>query len=207
MKDFWENRFRNESYALGMEASDVAKVAETYFRENNVSNIIIPGIGYGRNAKYFTDRGYAVDGLEIAEEAINIGKMFAPKVNFINHSALKIIHGKKCDAVFCFDLLQLFMQEERQMIIDNCARYCKADGIVVLSCLSTKDILYNIGYEVEPNSFEYMQGFPIHFADEEEMTNIHEDLQIIKLDYSIEVIHKDGARKDRSRIYGIYKKV
>jgi 2-polyprenyl-3-methyl-5-hydroxy-6-metoxy-1,4-benzoquinol methylase len=205
MENFWDNRFRNEKYAFGTEPSEMTKISENYFRENNVKNVLVMGVGYGRNGKYFTDKGYAVDGIELSEEAINIGKVFAPKINFINGSVLDINPNKRYDAVFCYDLMQLFLKDERETIINNCIRCCQNDGMIIISCLSTKDMLFNGGNEIEENSFEFKEGMTIHFSDEKEMKQINEKLKIIKWDYSIEIIQANGIRKERNRIYGIYK--
>jgi hypothetical protein len=62
-----------------------------------------------------------------------------------------------------------------------------------------------MGNEIEENSFELQEGLTIHFSYEKEMNNINEQLKMIQLDYSIEIIEVNGIKKERNRIYGIYK--
>ena len=201
---FWNNRFLDKKIIFGTDPAKIAIDCEKIFGENNIKDILIMGIGYGRNGKYFTEKGYCVDGIEISDEAINIGKAFAPEINFIKGNVLKTELYKKYDAVFCYDILQLFLKYERKILIKNCIKYCKDNGMIVFSCLSKDDILFGNGSEIEENTFEVNDGLYIHFSNEFEMNNLNNKLEIIKLEHFKQ---KDnvGIEKERSRIYGIYK--
>ncbi|WP_258538893.1 hypothetical protein [Flagellimonas abyssi] len=50
MTEFWETAFRDKQEMWGMEPAKSAELTKTFFVENSVKNILIPGIGYGRNA-------------------------------------------------------------------------------------------------------------------------------------------------------------
>jgi 2-polyprenyl-3-methyl-5-hydroxy-6-metoxy-1,4-benzoquinol methylase len=203
-EDFWNNRFIDRKIIWGIEPSKIAIDCEKIFKENNIKDILVMGIGYGRNGKYFTEKGYCVDGIEISDEAIYIGKTFAPEINFIKGNILDIKLDKNYDFIFCYDIMQLFLKHERQKIIENCINHCKNNGMIMISCLSKMDILFGIGNQFEENTFEFNKDLTIHFSDEIEMNNINNKLKTIKLDY---VIEKDnvGINRERNRIYGIYK--
>ncbi len=47
-------------------------MAKNFFIDQGVKDILIPGIGYGRNAKVFIDNGINVTGIEISKIAINL---------------------------------------------------------------------------------------------------------------------------------------
>jgi hypothetical protein len=83
-KGFWNNRFIDKKIIWGIEPSKIAIDCEKIFNKNNLKDILIMGAGYGRNGKYFIEKGCFVDGVEISDEAMNIGKTFAPEINFIN---------------------------------------------------------------------------------------------------------------------------
>ena len=55
MADFWEKKFREVRTAWGHEPVDSAIFAKNVFLEQNIKNILIPGIGFGRNARVFID--------------------------------------------------------------------------------------------------------------------------------------------------------
>jgi hypothetical protein len=112
---------------------------------------------------------------------------------------------KKYDAIFCYDILQLFLKHERKIIIENCIKYCKDNGMILFSCLSKEDILFGNGTEIEENTFEVNNGLYIHFSNEFEMKNLNRNLEMIKLEHFKQNDTVD-ITKERSRIYGIYKK-
>jgi len=205
MDNYWENRFVKEKILWGIKPSNIVINCEKIFKENNVKNVLIMGIGYGRNGKYFIENGYNVDGIELSNEAIKIGKEFCPKINFINGSVLNIDLEKKYDAIFCYSIIHLFQKSDRQKILENCIKYCKDNGLIAISNCSTKDKTYKIGNKIEENTYEIKEGKIIHFFDEEEMKSMDKELEIIKIDLSEEIIETEKRKEKYNMIYGIYK--
>lgn len=56
----------------GFEPSQSTVLTSDFFVENNVKNLLIPGIGYGRNAQIFIENGMTVTGIEISQTAIDL---------------------------------------------------------------------------------------------------------------------------------------
>ena len=67
MIEFWESKFKNEGAMWKFEPSDSAMLAMELFKSNKFKSILIPGIGYGRNAKLFCENGFNVTGIEISK--------------------------------------------------------------------------------------------------------------------------------------------
>lgn len=65
MAEFWEDNFIEKQEMWGLEPSKSAVLTKDYFVENSVKNVLIPGIGYGRNAQIFRQNGIVVTGIEI----------------------------------------------------------------------------------------------------------------------------------------------
>lgn len=61
LQDFWENRYLEEGEIWGQNPSLSCEKILKYTNDN--PDILIPGIGYGRNAKFFVDKGFKVKGL------------------------------------------------------------------------------------------------------------------------------------------------
>jgi tRNA1(Val) A37 N6-methylase TrmN6 len=74
MLDYWEKKFKDEKTSWGFEPCDSAIFAKKIFIQHQVQNILIPGIGYGRNAKIFLDSGIKVTGIEISKTAIEMAR-------------------------------------------------------------------------------------------------------------------------------------
>ncbi len=70
MNDFWDKLFEKEKTNWGFTPSDSAILTKEIFLLNKIKDILIPGIGYGRNAKIFYDNGINVDGIEVSKIAI-----------------------------------------------------------------------------------------------------------------------------------------
>jgi hypothetical protein len=70
MREFWEHRFIKEGTIWSNNPSKSAIYAADFFKNYPIQNIIILGIGYGRNSRTFIEKGYDVSGIEISEEAI-----------------------------------------------------------------------------------------------------------------------------------------
>ena len=207
MDTYWNSRFIKEQMIWGTGPSRIALISEKIFHEYNLKTIIIPGAGYGRNGKYFTEHGYRVDGIEISPEAIRIGKEFAPSINYIEGSVLDTFPDKKYDAVFCYDLIHLFKNHERKIIIENCLSFSRSKGLIMISCFSDKDKTFGTGREIEENTFEVKPGKTVHFFTEHEMGNIHPGLNPVKINHLIEKI-KTPEREDAYCLrYGIYEKI
>jgi 2-polyprenyl-3-methyl-5-hydroxy-6-metoxy-1,4-benzoquinol methylase len=205
MEQYWNERFKNEKFPWGIEPGNIAKTCEKIFKQNNTKTILIPGIGYGRNGKYFSDKGYSVDGIEISKEAIKTGRTFAPDINFIQGSVLDTKISKKYDAVFCYDIIHLFKRDDRKKAVENCIKYMKTDGVIIISCFSVKDKTYGAGTMVEENTYEVKKGKTVHFYNAEELRNIHERLIAAKIDCSTEEIKTDHRKDEYNIIYGIFK--
>jgi 2-polyprenyl-3-methyl-5-hydroxy-6-metoxy-1,4-benzoquinol methylase len=207
MENYWNKRFVKEQLIWGTEPSNIAVSCEKIFKENRVKDILIMGIGYGRNGKLFWEHGYHVDGVEISETAITIGKKFCPGISFIKGSVLDMAFDKKYDAIFCYDIIHLFKRNERKKIIANCINYCKDNGIIMISCFSEKDKTYGMGEMVEENTYKVKKGKTVHFFTEEEIKNIDERMEPIVIDNSIEEIETKDRKDEYSLIYGIYRKI
>jgi 2-polyprenyl-3-methyl-5-hydroxy-6-metoxy-1,4-benzoquinol methylase len=206
MKDYWNARFENEGLMWGIEPSDVVVKFGQKLKENNVKDILIIGIGYGRNGKFLIENGYNVDGIELSEEAIKLGEKFCPKIKFINASFLDINLNKEYDAIFCYSILHLFKEKDRKRIIENCIKHCRNNGLILLSCFSVNDKTFGTGNKIEDNTYEIKNGKTVHFFTESEIINIDKNLEIICYNYSLEKIETENRKEEYKMIYGIYKK-
>ncbi|MED2710533.1 SAM-dependent methyltransferase, partial [Bacillus toyonensis] len=53
--EFWDSSFIEKQTMWGFEPTESAIITKDFFLEKNVKDILVPGIGYGRNAKVFID--------------------------------------------------------------------------------------------------------------------------------------------------------
>lgn len=74
MTEFWEEAFKDKQEMWGFEPAKSAILAKDFFVEHKIKDVLIPGFGYGRNAKIFMDHGMTVTGIEISQTAIDLAR-------------------------------------------------------------------------------------------------------------------------------------
>ena len=73
-KEFWEFNFQDKKIMWGLQPADVTLEAKALFRKNNIDKILIPGFGYGRNAKIFIEVAFSVRGIELSKTVFDLAK-------------------------------------------------------------------------------------------------------------------------------------
>ena len=74
MTEFWESNFKEKQEMWGLKPAQSALLTKDFFLEKSIKNILVPGIGYGRNARPFIDNGFEVTGIEISKTAIDLAR-------------------------------------------------------------------------------------------------------------------------------------
>lgn len=166
MSEFWETSFAEKQAMWGFEPSSTAIIVADFFAENNLKDILIPGIGYGRNVKPFMHNNMEVTGIEISQTAINIARQ-----NGINN---KIYHGsvsdmpfesKLYDGVASFALIHLLNEYERKKFINDCYNHLKPGGYMIFTAVSEKAPMYGNGTKLADNYYETPYGVKLFFYD------------------------------------------
>src|SRR3546814_1146184 len=99
----------------GFEPTDSAIFANDFFIEKEIKDVLIPGIGYGRNAKLFLDSGIKVTGIEISRTAIDLATQhYGTNMNIYHGSVTDMTYDNHLyDGVFCYGLIYLDRKRTR----------------------------------------------------------------------------------------------
>jgi SAM-dependent methyltransferase len=169
-REFWDKRYKNEGKVWGDSPSKTAQHALELFRRTGVKRILVPGSGYGRNTKLFSISGFTVTGVEISPVAYDLAKRFDPLSRFYSGSALEMSADReKYDAVYCFNVLHLFREKERGILIQECANRLNKHGVMFFVVFSEMESSFGSGNEVEVNTFESRPGRPAHYFTEADL--------------------------------------
>ncbi|AKK71898.1 methyltransferase [Chryseobacterium gallinarum] len=169
MAEFWEEAFKDKQEMWGLEPAKSAIVTNDFFIANNVKNVLIPGVGYGRNANVFIQSGMTVTGIEISETAIGIAKK-----HFGND--LEIYHGsvtempfdtKLYDGIFCYALIHLLDKTERIKLITDCYNQLTENGYMIFTTITKDAKTYGQGTYISKDRFEMFGGVKMFFYDRE----------------------------------------
>jgi SAM-dependent methyltransferase len=170
MKDYWNKRFSEGGKIWGESPSKTALHARDLFKNLNVKSIIVPGSGYGRNTKFFSESGFKVLGVEISDDAVEEALKFDTKSKFYRKTALEIDSiNEKFDAVYCFNLLHLFKEKERFLFIEKCNCVLNDDGFAFFVVFSDREESFGRGRKVEENTFESKPGRIAHYFTREDL--------------------------------------
>lgn len=144
MAEFWETSFQDKQMMWGEGPALSALFARDYFLKHNVKSVLIPGMGYGRNAKPFLEAGMSLSGIEISQTAIDLAK--GPMgLDITMH------HGSVCDmpfddqsyeGIFCYGLIHLLDGSHREKLIKDCQAQLTQGGHMIFTAISTKSPNY-----------------------------------------------------------------
>lgn len=179
--EYWNKRFLSEGKIWGEFPSKTAMRAIELFRKYNVKKILIPGMGYGRNSKLISSENFEVEGIEISEIACKIAGTHDPNTKIINGSVLDMPFDTEIyDAIYCYNVLHLFLRNERVLFLKKCYNQLKIGGLVFFVVFSDKEKSYGEGKQVEKNTFESKPGRPVHYFSEDDLTNHFKDFLMIE---------------------------
>lgn len=168
MTELWESMFMENKTMWGFEPAESAVLAKDFFLENKIKDILMPGIGYGRNAKVFLENEINVTGIEISKTAIDLARE-----NGLN---IKIFHGsvthmpfdnKQYDGIFCYALLHLLNDHEREKFISDCYKQLKTGGYMIFITVSKKASMFGKGKQLGKDYFEISEGMKMFFYDQD----------------------------------------
>jgi SAM-dependent methyltransferase len=166
MSEFWDDKFQKIGLLWSFEPADSAIFASDLFAENGLKSILIPGVGYGRNAKPFIDRGFEVTGIEISGTAIQLARENGFDFQIYHGSVKYMPFGKmQYDGIFCYALLHLLNQNDRRQFLKNCYNQLCTGGMMVFTVVSKEYKLYGNGRPVSIDRFMIEKGLTVFFYD------------------------------------------
>lgn len=169
MTEFWEANFIEKQEMWGFEPSHSAILTKEFFVEKGIKNVLIPGIGYGRNAKVFKENGMTVTGIEISKTAIELAKKHYGTDMTIYHGSVTNMpfDNSQYDGIFCYALIHLLDSREREKLIQDCYNQLTDNGYMVFTAISKDASTYGKGNFVSNDRYEIHEGVKIFFYDKE----------------------------------------
>jgi len=167
--EFWEVNFIEKQEMWGFEPSNATILTKDFFIKNSVKNILIPGIGYGRNAQVFRENGIKVTGIEISKTAIAMAEK-----HYGND--MKIYHGSvtdmpfdnyQYDGIFCYGLIHLLDSIEREKLISDCYNQLADNGYMFFTTITKEASTYGKGQLISKDRYEMFGGVKMYFYDRE----------------------------------------
>jgi len=168
-QEFWESAFGKKQEMWGLNPSSSAVLTKDFFVQKLVKNILVPGIGYGRNAQIFKESGIAVTGIEISKTAIEMARKHYGTGMVIYHGSVTDMPFDEhlYDGIFCYALIHLLDSSEREKLIRDCYDQLSANGYMVFTVISKEAHTYGQGKFVSNDRYEIFDGVKMFFYDRE----------------------------------------
>lgn len=181
MTEYWESRFKNEGAMWQFEPSDSAFIALEHFKFEKINEILIPGFGYGRNAKLFIDNGFKVTGIEISRSAIELARSNNIQCPIHHGSVISMPFDKRYfEGIFCYALLHLLNRNERRNFLKSCFDQLRNEGIMIFTVTSNHNSMFGKGKKLSRNRFEIAKGLKVYFYDDDSVFREFKEFGIIE---------------------------
>lgn len=195
MTEFWESSFIKNQMMWGYEPSDSAILTKDFFFEKNVKDILIPGFGYGRNAKIFMGIGINVTGIEISETAIELARQNGLNIPIFHGSVTDMpFDDKLYDGIFCYALIHLLNESEREKFIQDCYNQLKPNGYMIFITISKEAPMFGKGKQLGKDYFEIMEGVKMFFYDSDSIKQDFGNYGLVDISEIVEP-HKNAESK------------
>ncbi|MCX2678373.1 class I SAM-dependent methyltransferase [Galbibacter sp. EGI 63066] len=169
MAEFWESNFKEKQEMWGLKPAKSAILSKDFFIKKNVKNILIPGVGYGRNAQIFKDNGFDVTGIEISKTAIELArKHYGTDMTIYHGSVIDMpFDSRKYEGIFCYALIHLMAKEEREKLILNCYNQLTENGYMVFTAITKEAPNFGKGKRISKDRYEFHEGAKLFYYDKE----------------------------------------
>lgn len=168
MSDIWEPLFAARRVMWGDAPTLSAARAAAFFAARGARDVLIPGVGYGRNAKPFLDRGMNVTGIEISASAIDVARKELGLTFPIHLGSVTAMpfDDATYDGVFSYGLAYLLDPSARATFYRACFGQLRAGGAMMFTVISKKAPMYGQGPKLGEDWYERAPGVPMFFYDE-----------------------------------------
>jgi SAM-dependent methyltransferase len=168
MTEIWESMFASKRVMWGEGPTRSALIASAYFVAQGARELLIPGVGYGRNAKPFVESGMSVTGIEVSASAIAIARSELGLDFPIHHGSVEAMpfDDREYDGVFCFGLAYLLDAAGRSKFYADCSRQLRPGGSMIFTLISKRAPMYGQGPKLGEDWYERAPGIPMFFYDE-----------------------------------------
>jgi SAM-dependent methyltransferase len=181
--EFWESSFISKQEMWGLFPARSAILTNHLFIQKGLKDILIPGIGYGRNAQIFRDNGMEVTGIEISQTAIELLRKHYGEGMTIYHGSVTAMpfDHKRYDGIFCYGLIYLLDKTERAKLIRDCYEQLSENGWMVFTVVSKTAPTYGTGKQIGKDRFEQFGGVNIFFYDRDSIREEFEAFGLVEI--------------------------
>lgn len=169
MGEFWEEAFQEKKLMWGEEPTTLAIEASEIFKQLGFRKILIPGFGYGRNARPFYEKEFEVTGIEISDTAIKLAqKLLGREIRVFHGSVDEMPFDQDAyDGIFCHALIHLLDSDQRKKLILDCYHQLRQGGMLFFTAITKEASTYGVGEKLGVDRYRTKDGVNLYFYDKE----------------------------------------
>lgn len=151
----------------GDEPTAVAVEAAEAFKQLGFRRILIPGFGYGRNARPFYAQGFDVTGIEISDTAVKLAREWLGREIHVFHGSVDAMpfDHDVYDGVFCHALIHLLDADQRAKLIRDCYGQLRFGGRMLFTAITKDAGTYGVGEKLDQDRYRTKDGVNLFFYD------------------------------------------
>ncbi|MFS0762242.1 class I SAM-dependent methyltransferase [Peribacillus phoenicis] len=198
-QNIWEKEYRNVDSLWGFNPNDILSQYVEMLPENG--EVLDIGIGEGRNALFFAEQGFAVEGIDISETAVERCLELSKEHNLNVNAKVQDINSfeiepNKYSLIILSNVLNFFPDNEIKNIIDKVKIGLQKNGFVYINVFDDKEP----GRKKAPERYEQLaehtfynenSNMFLHYFTRSELEGFFTDYKTICLSqsYSLDITH------------------
>ncbi|WP_350301310.1 class I SAM-dependent methyltransferase [Peribacillus frigoritolerans] len=198
-QNIWEKEYRNVDSLWGFNPNGILSQYVEMLPENG--EVLDIGIGEGRNALFFAEQGFAVEGIDISETAVERCLELSKEHNLNVNAKVQDINSfeiepNKYSLIILSNVLNFFPDNEIKNIIDKVKIGLQKNGFVYINVFDDKEP----GRKKAPERYEQLaehtfynenSNMFLHYFTRSELEGFFTDYKTICLSqsYSLDITH------------------
>jgi ubiquinone/menaquinone biosynthesis C-methylase UbiE len=168
VKEWWDERYKNEQFIWDKGPSKCTESSVEYLKSKGIKKVLDVPCGYGRDSIYLAKNGFEVVGVDRSNEALKLATDWAKNeglsVNFLEGDISNLeFPDEHFDAIISNRYLHLVHDDEQQKkVAQEMHRVVKDDGLLVLATRSIQDPDCSQDNHVKEKVYE-LKNRPGHF--------------------------------------------
>ncbi|HUN07512.1 MAG TPA: class I SAM-dependent methyltransferase [Aggregatilineales bacterium] len=191
MSEFWEAAFQEKQRMWGEEPTPSAIEVSEVFKRSGFKKILIPGFGYGRNARPFYAKGFEVTGIEISSTGIKLAhELLGPEIRVFHGSVDDMPFDQEIyDGIYCHALIHLLDSSQRKKFLLDCYRQLQHGGVMVFTAITKDASTYGVGEELSTDRYRTKDGVNLYFYDQDSIIDEFGGVGLIEVTKNDEAGH------------------
>lgn len=198
-QNIWEKEYKNVDSLWGFNPNSILSQYVEMLPENGV--VLDIGIGEGRNALFFAKQGFAVEGIDISETAVERCLELSKEHNLNVKAKVQDITSfeiepNKYSLIILSNVLNFFPDNDIKIIIEKVKNGLHKNGLVYINAFDDKEP----GRKKAPEKYEQLaehtfynesSNMFLHYFTRSELEGFFADYKTISLSqsYSLDISH------------------